>query len=492
MHTAFMLGAMSLFIHAGCGGDPREVETDGGDADADVDADADADADADGDGDVEMDGDGSFDADEEGDPDADIPVGVSLSGVVTFSMRPISARGLGAPTDTPARGVSLRLIGPGGELGRTSTDEEGRYSFEFGDDESVTARIRVVAMADSRRSLEVTDFDGAVYAVVTEDILIDGAIQVDIPIDERANSGAFAIFDTMDTGLTAAEVALERTAPLPPVRVLWERGRITPGGTSYADGEDLWILGGPDDTDEYDTSVLVHELGHNLQRVYSTTTWGDGYPHAGRETDPRHAWSEGWASFFASMVLDSPLYMDSVGDEVWLANDLSNLPNEWEFRADPHGPMSQTLSEWLVASGLWHLLDASSDRALQERRSMQVFSGWLSGVPAIDRGVEGQDFVDFLDGYLCLHDGADRDIIDGYIVRDRGFPYDSSPACSKSDEPPEPHWSPFASPGKPGRPRLATPLVLRPDGVCRGALVMSVEGVLLREVTLPVSVAEML
>jgi hypothetical protein len=415
----------------------------------------------------------------------------AIRGRVTYDRRPIDTVGLGPATPQPAASLTVRLEAASVELARTTTAADGTFVFDLPATRPASATLLVAADGGTVRPLAVADFGDAAYAVRTEPFDPRAGADVEVAIHEADNAGAFAIFDTLLGGLRTAETALELDDPLGRARARWERGRTTPGDTSYLDGDQIWLLGGPDDTDEYDTSVVLHELGHLVQTRYAMTSGGSGYPHAGADTDPRLAWAEGWASFFSCLVLDAPLYLDSVSGTTRLDIDLERLPTAGEYVANPAGGMSQTLSEWIVAGSAWALLRASPDTVLPQRMSFGVLRDWFSRVPPPDRGVSGYDLVDFLDGYLCLWAAAGEATIRDYTVSERRFPYDLTPSCAKgaaflrggeSPLPPGP-WLPY---DKPGRPRLAVPRVPPSDAVDRGTVERTPAGERLRVVPVPV------
>jgi hypothetical protein len=76
----------------------------------------------------------------------------------------------------------------------------------------------------------------------------------------------------------------------------------------------LFILGAENtDTDEYDSAVIAHEIGHYLQSVISRDD-SVGGQHSGDDLlDMRVAFSEGWGNSWSSMVRDNPIYFDSRG-----------------------------------------------------------------------------------------------------------------------------------------------------------------------------------
>src|SRR5690606_4768445 len=74
----------------------------------------------------------------------------------------------------------------------------------------------------------------------------------------------------------------------------WQPGTDRPG---------LYILGDADnDTDEYDTAVVVHEWGHYFESTLSRSD-SIGGPHGGGDLlDMRVAFGEAWGNALAGMV----------------------------------------------------------------------------------------------------------------------------------------------------------------------------------------------
>ena len=67
------------------------------------------------------------------------------------------------------------------------------------------------------------------------------------------------------------------------------------------------------DTDEYDQHIVAHEFQHFLEDRISRSE-SPGGPHSpGDQLDLRVAFSEGFANAFSAMVLDDPVYRDSLG-----------------------------------------------------------------------------------------------------------------------------------------------------------------------------------
>lgn len=126
----------------------------------------------------------------------------------------------------------------------------------------------------------------------------------------------------------------------PKVKVYWKVG-FTPssyfGGSSavsfYQSGTtELYILGGMNgdvkssDTDHFDNSVILHEYGHFLEDIYAISDSPGGSHNGQRLIDPRLAWSEGFANFFAAEVLN------------W-----TNTGPTWNYYADTKGFQNDTV-----------------------------------------------------------------------------------------------------------------------------------------------------
>ncbi len=351
---------------------------------------------------------------------------VSLEGRVTYARRPLTSRGLGPAASEGLGFVSVQLVN-GANVVRAEglTDATGAFSLMgmAPGGEPLSLRVRA-ARADATYQLSVENFGGAVYAVTTMPFAAGPGMRRDLEITEASNAGAFAIFATMRGGLDFVRRVLPTRAP--PLRVRWERGRTPPGGTSYfIPGQNMiYLLGGPTDTDEYDLPVILHEFGHFVEQNFSRTS-SPGGAHDGSPTDPRLAWGEGWGTWFGCVANGSSAYLDSdLASAIRVSRDLASLSMQRNNMGDPAMSLSQPVGEYLVGGSLWALSSAGSDPAAQLDRSLAVSLRYFTRRPAPDRGVAGVDFVDFLDGYLCLHGGADRAVIEQYVVMQRRFPYD--------------------------------------------------------------------
>ncbi|MFN3453968.1 MAG: hypothetical protein ACK41T_03345 [Pseudobdellovibrio sp.] len=73
--------------------------------------------------------------------------------------------------------------------------------------------------------------------------------------------------------------------------------------------KELYINGGSlgnvtrSDTDHFDDTVILHEMGHHVENVCGTMDSPGGTHFALYRIDPRLAWSEGWGNFFGAHIV---------------------------------------------------------------------------------------------------------------------------------------------------------------------------------------------
>jgi hypothetical protein len=187
------------------------------------------------------------------------------------------------------------------------------------------------------------------------------------------------------------------------------------------------VLGEVEDDDGYDDPVLLHELGHLVEfSIGRTSNPGSAHrPYAAE--DPRLAWSEGFATYFAAVVRDDPLYVDTK-----LFGAVVMDCDEDRTRAATSEPITQPISENTVSEILWDLGDggdADDDLAPGPHASLLRVEDLVLAVSGADRGVSGVDLIDVLDGYLLLG-GPSRCAPTRNVVNSRSFPYDFGGAVS--------------------------------------------------------------
>ena len=130
-----------------------------------------------------------------------------------------------------------------------------------------------------------------------------------------------------------------------------EQGKI--GGAFFNSNKRAIYLRGDAavNTDEFDEMVVAHEFGHFVLHVLSRSD-SIGGDHSLLDTlDPRLAFDEGWATAFAGLALDDPIYRDS--DEVTTVNNQSR-----EFSFDIRTRYSNPPTGWFSESSIQRALYA--------------------------------------------------------------------------------------------------------------------------------------
>jgi len=355
------------------------------------------------------------------------PVGEGrVTGTWVFEKRPLGPNGYGALIQVPVRYATVVVLDQADQIvAQGQTDELGGFSIAV--DAEGPVRVSVTAQAaTARHALSVRDCpdrnDGSncnVYGVSADPVMVVGGTdlgQLVVPADNPG--GAFNIFDVF---VTAYDFTIENFGERPtPITVLWAPGQNTACGTSCYGRRNIYILGTPADTDEYDDAVLLHEFGHFVEDVLSRSDSPGGF-HDGRPTDPRLAWGEGYGTYFGGELADSSLYLDgSAGGVMRL-----ELNNDHEL-ADPDDPrgIRQLARELMVGAILWKTSRGTGDiPGLGAGAVFDVLGSYFVEEFFEDRGVGGVDLVDFLDGLLCRgHDG--RRLIDEMVIGTHRFPYD--------------------------------------------------------------------
>ena len=358
------------------------------------------------------------------------------TGTVTADRRPYDENGLGSVHTGPAVGVTVVVLRGADDapLGFGVTDDQGRFSIPYdiaGGPDGVYLRVSTLNFTASHRTW-VTDDGDATYSYTTP--VVDdsgGQPQIDLHVTEAQDAGALNIFGVMVQNTNEAASLLQTL--LPPLQAYWERGRRLYCGTCHSTGR-IWLLGEPDDTDEYDNSVISHEFGHYLAWAVSRDD-SPGGAHDGTPTDPRLAWSEGLATWIGLQLLNESVYIDTKATGATVRD-----PEDQGWDADPGGPLDQDLSEFVVLESLWDITDPVDATDPMARPALDVFgvlTGYLPSANLVDRAHPGVDFVDFLDGWFCAGLG-DAAGINSLVVSGQGFPYDfagPSAPCPKPTEP---------------------------------------------------------
>jgi len=384
------------------------------------------------------------DPDASRDPDAPPEVteepsdGALIAGQILFLDRPFDESGYLDEVNTPVIGVALELVSvtDGRVLRRAQTDSEGRFEFSVLGGALTPVRLEAVSeIADGRFDIAVINRRGRdPYVWATDRFALpnpgDTLTLEPIVIDDPAVAAAFNIAETARRGL---DFLAERVTPwpddLPEVVVLWQAGIESPCGTCYT-GFLIDLTDADDDPDGYDDDIILHELGHYVQRHMSADD-SPGGSHDGTPTDPRLAYGEGFATFFSLWVRGSELYQDDRVD--FFKNRWHELlPEEWRGTSD--GRIDGDVSEVLTAALMWDLLDDSPDegggidRLSGDSLLVQVLFEDMNPWEADNIGFPGIDVADFINLARCRTDDlpALRDLVE---LVEFPFDFDGAPTC---------------------------------------------------------------
>ena len=251
-----------------------------------------------------------------------------------------------------------------------TTHDDGSYRVRVPPPETDGYGIRVLSMERHGGVMVADNTDGgAIYSI--GESLGEAPPSLLIPTDDDRISGAFNIFDVMRRANDFIW-ALDPTLELPYITIFWSQSNTRTagdpatgnvGGTYFDPASNTaFVLGDRQvDSDEFDDSVLLHEYAHILAAQLSRDD-SVGEAHViGDVLDPRVAWSEGWANFFAGWVLGDATYRDTYDPD-----GSSTLEYDLDVNLVA-GDGGGYWSEFTVHSLLWDLVDsggASDDDAV--------------------------------------------------------------------------------------------------------------------------------
>jgi hypothetical protein len=325
----------------------------------------------------------------------------------------------------PLVGTLVEIVGQEGVVGAGYTDGRGRFAVGYDDTPGPLYARVVAARVGPGADLAVVDEARRLYAVRQPgEFLAGGSAEIGIHLDDGPSLSA--PFNALDAGAQGLEwwrgAAGYNAAPVP-LHFLWQEGQNLECGTCYRDGDrpkTIYLYGVPNDNDALDDPVILHELGHYLQNVYSSQD-SPGGSHDGAPVDPRLAWAEGWATAFSGMVRGDPVYFDTRGDRR-TTHDIETPDTDYgTFTGDV---LSDPISEYLVAAlmyDFWDEQDDGDDALWAGPDVIRPLTEHLRDGQVADRGIAGVDLVDYLDGALCL-DVLDRPALDARLAQ-AGVPY---------------------------------------------------------------------
>jgi hypothetical protein len=238
-----------------------------------------------------------------------------LEGTLLYEKIPVTPAGL-LPKDvvpTPAGRIRVEVIAAGGDrvLAGGFTDEKGGYRLAFALDRPTRLFLRAVSRTENAAVVRVVGREPFAVAGPPRDVSPGETVAEDLLVlEERRLAGAFNIAVVVGRA-NALLRSVDPLVELLDVEIRWDTAYA--GGTFFRERDGAAFINGDRsrDSDEFDDHVILHEYAHFLMAAHSRES-SPGGDHSGQERlDPRLAWSEGWANFFAAAVLDDPRYLDT-------------------------------------------------------------------------------------------------------------------------------------------------------------------------------------
>jgi hypothetical protein len=278
---------------------------------------------------------------------------VTVSGAVRYDFVPAApnCNGLNfnATIPRPIRGATVQLINASGSvIDSTVSSESGAFSFA---NVNANTMVRLRVRAELKRQgspswdVEIRDnvvdpsdpspprlgsrplytLDGTNFntgsANVTRNLTAPTGWGTNSYTGDRS-AAPFAILDSIYSAIQFVLTA-DATTTFAPLDAFWsvnntstESDDIDSGalGTSFYSRsiDSLFLLGdATDDTEEFDRHVVLHEWGHYFEDSFSRSDSLGGHHALGERLDARLAFGEGWATAFAAMAIDNPVYCDT-------------------------------------------------------------------------------------------------------------------------------------------------------------------------------------
>jgi hypothetical protein len=163
--------------------------------------------------------------------------------------------------------------------------------------------------------------------------------------------GVFNIVDTLVQGAETVR-ALQPGAAFGRLRVIWSTVNRQRAQFNSVNNT-IQLRGHPEDPDEYDDPVVLHEFGHYVAHFFSRDTTPGGEHSLFDDDLPLSlTWSEGFATWFGSEARQSPIYMDTFGTGTFVME--IETPTFGNLLRGPGNEMA-------VAAALWDVSDPANE-----------------------------------------------------------------------------------------------------------------------------------
>ena len=330
--------------------------------------------------------------------------------------------------------VEVRAAADNSLLATGATDLFGKYSLKFAMPTPGPYTVRVLTEDPSPRPRhQVENLAGAIYAQASRSVdgsAVPEATGVDIRAMQATGTGqAFNIYNigfrntTYLRSLFAAKILAIDPFTVPTERSIWQKDSgalgCRSGSTCYTPDGPINISGSATDLDENDDSVIAHEWGHFVTQYFSAKEpIGGAHDFTMRSAAPL-AWSEGVATFWGQMILNSRSYIDNspaglFGIDIEVVGQFG-LNNKIPLFTS-NDKLDGDISEVWVAAILWDLWDNNPDQtSVANPASYAPYAGSdnlfrdFGTLKALfdlrgkthNRGAKGVDLADYLDQSIC-------------------------------------------------------------------------------------------
>lgn len=392
-------------------------------------------------GDIDQDGDGFADALDRcprtPNPEQALRCVVTeIHGRVQFEDQVMDPGGFtGELAPTALWGVPVEVVDQTGQvLDRVFTDEEGAYALRVEQRGGETYTVRALAQYPGRITLIDRSPAAATYTLASEAITLNPSQQErQRDLLATADSPVGAAFHMLHVA-SLAERFVRRfdEENKPELLITWAPMQAFECGSCYS-GNLIMLGGGLADPDEFDDDVILHEFGHYFVHNWSHDD-SPGGRHDGSPTDPRLAYGEGTATFFASMVSRQDRYRDHKDDRVNI-RILELLTGADHFFGTENGDLAGPISEYAVAAILWDAHDDSGDSeahdqlALGDEGSMRILLEGMGSQRDVDIGYNGDDLADWLNQAACLEAAPLEGLTASCEHRQIPWPDEDGPRC---------------------------------------------------------------
>ena len=305
---------------------------------------------------------------------------IILSGKITYDLVPANSNYIGLDYDNirqeAVKGAQVDAIDSSNQsVASTITDDMGNYTVSLPNNTAIKIRVLAKTVKSDTATWDVKVIDNtnnnALY-VMEGPLSSTGTSNVTRNLNASSgwdgssysSSRVAAPFAILDNAYKSIQKVLtaDPDSVFPPLLINWSIYNVSISGdtslgqitTSHYNNSNLFILGDANsDTDEYDDHIITHEWGHYYEDKLSRSD-SIGGPHGpGELLDIRVAFSEGFGNAFSGMVLDAPVYFDTMG-----ANQANGFSFDMESEAQNNPGW---YSEASVQRILYDLYDDNSD-----------------------------------------------------------------------------------------------------------------------------------